>query len=477
MNLSGVQTDEKTKNILMEWKAEMKEKTKPSRADDSYFFPKIAEGFSYIPYQRVGVKWLIDKQKEYGCSLLADEMGLGKTLQSIGYCNEMKPNKVLVTCLASLKKNWHNEFLKFGTNDYSYQIIQGRREKILSDSNVIIINYDVIDAYIDQLKEIDFDCIIADEVHTVKNPKAKRSKAFYSLDAKMKIASTGTPISNRPIELFHILKWLNKSIFPNWYEYARRFCEGHKNDFGFFEAKGSSNLEELQDALRSTIMIRRLKKNVLKDLPEKTVQIVMLDGLSKKEQLEQQKIIQEIETIGFENLLKSSLLDDSENKLISRIAKMRKEMADKKASFAKEFISNLLETEKKLVVFGHHKSLVRGLKSQKEYDPISVLIDGETSSNERQGIIDQFQNDASKNLFFGSMRACNAGITLTAAKVGVLLECDFNPAIMQQVMDRIHRIGQKSNVHFYIFVFANSIDSWIAKIVKNKIDNNSKALD
>lgn len=168
------------------------------------------EGIEPYPYQKTGIIYGLRKPNV----LFADDMGLGKTMQAIGILNVEKPKTILIVCPNSLKINWGKELQKFCIHNYQFNIISSKTG-FQKDCQVNIINYDILAKYEAELKDVEFDASIADEVHYAKNHKALRSKALYALKAKRKIAISGTHM-NKPIELYYILKWLAPNLFPNY---------------------------------------------------------------------------------------------------------------------------------------------------------------------------------------------------------------------------------------------------------------------
>lgn len=459
--------DEKARDKINELEAKDQKDMESSYSVQSDFYPKIKSPFQYYDYQRAGVKHLLSP----GNKLLGDDMGLGKTLQVIGYCNEVSPNKVLIVCLASIKYNWRNEFLRFSTVDYLYQIVDSKTESLEPGVNIYIINYDILDRYIKDLHRIKFDLVVGDEIHYVKNPRAKRSKAFYTLKAGKKIGITGTPMPNRPVELFHIMKWLEPKVFPRYSHYCIRYCASE----GSSDTKGASNLEELNYKLRTSgVMIRRLKKDALKQLPEKVRQIVLLEGMDQELIEKHQQIIQKVKKVGFDQVFN---IEGSEGGyLFEEIASIRKQTAMMKIPLVKDFISNILNDKEKITIFGHHTSVLESVRdSFSSFNPL--LITGSTHPKQRQGIVETFQESNGNRIFIGSMSACGTGITLTAADTMIFIEQDFVPGTMAQVEDRIHRIGQKNTCFIYHLIMRHSIDAWLASMVQEKKINIELALN
>jgi SNF2 family DNA or RNA helicase len=220
-------------------------------------------------------------------------MGLGKTIQGIGVWNCCRFEKTLVVCPASLKLNWKREFEKWAIRPIKVQIINGTKTDawpVNDDYDVLIINYDIVVAHKPRLMEIDWDFQIVDECHYLKNPDTKRTKALLGykprsgsasksekpIPGRCKIYMSGTPIVNRPVELWPLLSSVDpKGLGVSFFGFAKRYCAAKQTGWGW-DFSGASNLEELQERLRERFMCRRLKQDVLKDLPAKRRQVLEL---------------------------------------------------------------------------------------------------------------------------------------------------------------------------------------------------------
>src|SRR4030066_1237078 len=262
---------EKYKGQFEVQKVENEKKIAASKAIDADIEIPSLKG-ELFPFQKAGVQFI---ENTNGRTLIADEMGLGKTLQSIAYCQlhaEKRP--ILVICPATLKLNWQREFKKW-TDIKSYVINSQDLKYQLPIYEAYIINYDIVGKMEEMLKKMKFQVMILDEAHYLKNPKALRSKAINGLNKTIPhiLALTGTPILNRPVEIFNILKMLSPQNFGNYFDFVKRYCGATYGRWGM-DVSGATNIQELSDKLRSTVMIRREKKDVLTELPDKTRVVV-----------------------------------------------------------------------------------------------------------------------------------------------------------------------------------------------------------
>jgi SWI/SNF-related matrix-associated actin-dependent regulator 1 of chromatin subfamily A len=439
--------------------------------------PKISEvrGKRLYPYQSAGVEFLLDTPRAF----LADEMGLGKTVQAICLCNLVNPKKILIICPASLKINWAREWAAWST----------------IDADPFIINYDILKKNFERIHSTKWDVLILDECHYLKNKEAKRTQCvvgekklgkFVSppIDAGRVIALSGTPIVNRPIEIFSVLSYLLPHAFTNSFEFAKRYCNAQRNRWGW-DFKGASNLEELQTNLRQTVMLRRLKRDVLKDLPSKIRQVIEIDPDTSTRKL----LVKEKKFLGAEFLddlpIHKEKLTEKDFKAIvkrlkgsaesfSHLASTRKAIGLSKLGAAVEHISECLESGK-VVVFCYHRALAEALFET--FADIAVMVIGKTLQKDRDFAVTSFQADSTKTLFIGNIQAAGVGLTLTAASQVIFLEQDWVPGNVTQAEDRCHRIGTKNSVLIQHLVLAGSLDAYIAKTVIAKQDKIDKAIE
>lgn len=463
-----------------------KENLELSRATDLEVNIPAPEGLDYMPFQKAGIYFSQNKN-----SLIADEMGLGKTIQAIGVINlHPEYRNILVICPASLRLNWQRELQKWLINDYTIGVVN--RSEYPENSSIVIINYDVVQKHKEILDSVDWDLMVVDEAHYLKNYKAQRTKAVLGkkgIQAKHKLFLTGTPILNRPIELFPIINSLDPDRWPNFFSYAKRYCGAHFNGFGM-DFSGDSNLEELQERLRSTIMIRRLKMDVLTELPPKRRQVIEIPATAELRRLiNQEKKTWEEKDEVIENLrvavamakVSDSVedyraamrnLQEGVSARFTEMAKLRQQIAVMKVPYVVEHIRNASD---KVVVFAHHKAVVAEFK--KELGEEAVVLVGDTKMADRQVAVDSFQNDPKIKYFIGSIQAAGVGITLTSSSHVVFAELDWVPGNMSQAEDRCHRIGQQESVLVQHIVMEGSIDATMAQALIDKQEIIDRALD
>lgn len=449
-----------------------------------------------LPYQRDGIVKAIRKYNEGSKGvLLADEMGLGKTIQAIGIINELYPNhvaRVLVVCPLSLRLNWLRELERWHT----------------SMSAITVTHYEALAKLTEKRP---WDMLIIDEAHFVKNPDSKRGKLVAKLakEAKRVLLLTGTPITNRPVELWPLLmivdpaRWdpkgeesierkpppklrpipahlevnltgakprdpkkPRKVYSEAFMRFAKKFCDakletiyvkgGRKTVWNF---RGASNLDMLHTMLTGTCMIRRFKKDVLKELPPKRRQLIVIPSSTVDNRY--------MTDLTVENYDAQVEALRSRKVQFEEWSKIRHEQALSKVAYVANHVASALDETDKVIVFAHHTDVILALASSLAYLGCAVFI-GDTNEDERNDAVDVFRDDPNCRIFIGSLRAAGVGITLTASSVVVFAELDPVPAMMMQAEDRAHRIGQRNSVLVQHVVTDGTIDARIAKILIEK---------
>lgn len=460
-------------------------------------------GLEYLPFQKAGIAYSLGKENV----IIADEMGLGKTIQAIGVYNASDAKSMLVVCPAFLKKNWEREIKKWNVKGTSVAYSNGD----FPNTDIVIVNYNVMEKFSSEIRKREWDILVLDEAHYVKNYKAKRT--LYTLGGKVtktveenghsvrkdiqitpipckrKIFLTGTPMLNKPVELWSLINSLDPKTWNNWYSYVKRYCDAHRGKWGW-EVDGASNLDELQKKLRSSFLIRRLKKDVLSELPPKRRQIIEIaadNGLGsvlKREQSLYSKFNENLENL----YVAVEISKASENKddyfdavsalkggysaLFSEMAKLRLEMGLAVVPYVVEELSSIIDSGEKVVCFTHHievaEKIYDGLKAVKGANYDGVVVHGKKTDKQRDEAIERFQRDAFCNFFVGTRGAAGVGITLTASSNVVHAEWDWVPANISQADDRCHRIGQVNSVLVKHIVIEGSLGAYMAERVVEK---------
>ena len=427
---------------------------------------RLTEAFnpnlSLYPFQYVGVRFA---ELANGRCVIGDDMGIGKTMQAIAYAAlhpELSP--VLVVCPAIVKWNWTNEIKKW-VKDVKVQTVVGGNVTLDAGNDFYVINYDLMSKQKDAIESVvSPNLVIFDESHYLKNEKAKRTKACMSIaeNADSVLCLSGTPITNRPKEFFTTLEMLRPSEWKGKkYEYQRRYCDGHKNDWGYWVADGSSNEAELHQMCRD-FMIRRLKTEVLTELPDKVRQThtVQPSAVEMREYVAlRQKWVSTWERLRAQNKVPKGFM-------LNMLTELRKKCGSIKVSKTVEWIQTYKEqNEKPLVVFTHHLDVMEQIADELT-DMNIELIHGGISAEKRTDIVANFQANE-YDVLICSITAANMGITLTAADTVVFVEREWVPAYEEQAEDRILRIGATGDTVWATYL---SVDGTIDQKFHNLVE-------
>lgn len=443
------------------------------------------------PYQEIGYKWLkiIDDYKFGG--ILADDMGLGKTLQIIAiildYKNsEVKSKKpIMVVCPSSLSLNWKNEIEKFAPSIKTIVISGGavqrtRQINQIDQYDVIITSYDLLKRDIDLYKELNYEFryIVADEAQYIKNSNTQNAKAIKQIKAETKYALTGTPIENSLSELWSIFDFLMSGYLFSY----RKFKELYESPII------KDNDEQAMKKLKMLIepfILRRTKKEVLTELPDKTITI-----LNNEMDEEQRKIYmtylarartelkEELETNGLEN---------SHIKILALLTRLRQICCHpslfidnykgeaSKLNQCIEIIKDAILSGHKILLFSGYTSMFDIIEKELKKESIKYFkLTGQTKVNNRIELVDEFNNSPEIKVFLISLKAGGTGLNLTGADMVIHYDPWWNISAENQATDRAYRIGQKNNVQVYKLITKNSIEEKIYELQEKKaklIDN------
>lgn len=415
-------------------------------------------------FQKEGVNFIISKG---GRALIGDEMGVGKTLQAIAsaylYKNEWP---LLVLCPASLKVNWREEFFKWIPELKKNEVYLVDSKTMPSPfTRIWISSYNLAANLENMLKSQVFEVIIADECHYLKSYKAKRTKTLLPLiqKAKRAIMVSGTPIISRPQEVYNILTGLRPNVFRSFIEFGNRYCDP-KPAFKGFDYSGSSNLNELFVLLTSTIMIRRLKSEVLSQLPAKIRQKIEIQ-VDKAHCKTLRKKYAEVKKA-------TGLVGDANNLAFnSYICDSYKITAKAKLKGVVEYVGYLLENDCKFLAFAHHQEMLDAIESMvKESGVGYIRIDGHTPNEKRGEYVNCFQSSEGCRVAILSITAAGIGLTLTAANLVVVAEMAWSPSTMIQAEDRVHRIGQQKVVNIHYLFGPGTLDEYIWPLIHEKLN-------
>lgn len=423
-------------------------------------------------YQKIGVEFFMNSG---GRAILADEMGSGKTLQTLAYLTTSSFKRALVVSPASVKSVWELETKKW-TNLESFVVDSSTDfSDIPHTANVVIINYDILKKHLNELLKMKWDAMICDESQAIKSPTAIRTKAVKMLSKEIPhiIFLSGTPLLSRPIELFSTLNMVDGKTWSNYYNFATKYCEGHRGRWGF-EARGASNLDELSSKI-GRYFLRRTKDVILSELPPKN-RIPMqidLEGESKKHY---SKASNSFASFLKENKGKKDreILKSLQAEKLVKINYLREISVMGRMGAAKELIDSIVDAGEKVLVFSSFNAPLQELHD--EYLD-SLMIVGDTPLEERGEIVKQFQENPNKKVFFGGFRSAGTGITLTAASNVIFLDFPWNPADSAQAEDRVHRPGQKAtSINIYQLYTKGTLDGFMMKLLERKRDIFNKVI-
>lgn len=480
-----------------------------SRATDSDMVVPAPEGLSYLGYQKAGIAYALGRRN----TLIADEMGLGKTVQTLGVINA-SPECRRVLCLArkSLRLNWADEARKWLVRPFEVVMPDtlGEFEKACNVELdalglFVIVNAEKIKTqkWLELAMFVGWDLLIIDEAHDYKNPEAQRTRAVLgwvqkSKDARGRVVDrvchegirhasarsmflTGTPIENRPVEVHALVSALDEQF--EGFNFLKRYCGAKQVQAGnklVWDFSGATNLDELQSRLRSTIMVRRLKKDVLLDLPAKQREVIRLEPTAEMAELlsVEKKMATEIRLANYESQV-ADLAIASKRLDIDRLSTVRHDLGLLKAELVAEQVEQVLLQREKVILFCHHKDVVASLAAALAKHGV-VTVTGDTKEEDRHAAVKAFQGPILEHgvrVFIGTIKAAGVGLTLTASSYVGMAELSYVPADVSQAEDRAHRIGQKDTVQVQHFVIDGSLDAIMAKMIIKKQAVADKALD
>ena len=527
-------------------------------------------GLTYMPFQKAGIEYALAR-RNVG---IFDAPGLGKTIQAIGVHNAVKTKRVLVICPASLKVNWKREWEKWDVHGLSVGIAKSvvNREPIFDeegvrmrdhnnkpmsrtwtehvwpDTDVVVINYDMLYSFDEEVKDVEWDLMICDEAHLLKTKTAIRTmcvfggekkarkqlnketnrrqivepaKTLIAVKSQRSLFLTGTPILSKPIELWNLIRVCDpKGLGRSWDDFAFNYC-GAYYDGNFLDTSGASNSEELNRLMRERFMVRRDKRAVLKELPDKTRELIMLPqdkleapvkkelsrmetalsvyedliGISETERnfryikamddlsdkLQEALDTQNSEEPNWDAAVKT--LDEPDQILFTEISLAREEVALAKVGLVVDHVKKLVGSEEPVILFAYHKSVVAEIQQRLEDAGICVgIVTGAVPSKKRQQVVDDFQ-DGKHDVILGNILAMGVGFTLTRARFVVFAELDWVPALIEQAEDRAWRHGQVNAVLVQHLVVDGSIESRMAialldkmGVIHSTLDSRSKTI-
>lgn len=441
------------------------------------------------PYQKEGFKWINEITDLGFGGVLADDMGLGKTLQIIAFLLSQKKSKSIVVVPTSVIYNWMDEFEKFAPS-IRVGLVHGsksKRDKVLRDFkrglgikieeknlkeksyekyDVLLTTYGTLKNDEKAYENLSFDYCIIDEAQNIKNPSAQATLSVKNIKSRCNIALTGTPIENNLMELWSIFDF----VMPGYLFTKERFRERFILD--------ESNLSELK-SLITPFILRRLKEEVLSELPEKLEKKYLVEMKGKQKQLYSFYV----------NAIKNQLNENKSSEksgrdkinLFAYLTKLREICLDpslvvpdykggsSKLTVVKEIVKDASESGKKILLFSQFTSVLQKIEEDFKKEDISYLyLDGGTSAKDRVERVKKFNEDSNIKVFLISLKAGGVGLNLTSASVVIHFDPWWNPAVEDQATDRAHRFGQENKVEVIKLVAKDTIEEKIVLMQEDK---------
>ncbi|XP_006867857.1 PREDICTED: SWI/SNF-related matrix-associated actin-dependent regulator of chromatin subfamily A-like protein 1 [Chrysochloris asiatica] len=422
---------------------------------------------SLMPFQKAGVNFAIARR---GRLLLADDMGLGKTIQAICIAAFYRKEwPLLVVVPSSVRFTWEQAFLRWLPSlspDRINVVVTGK--DCLTAGLVNIVSFDLLSKLEKQIKT-PFKVVIIDESHFLKNIKTARCRAAMPIlkVAKRAILLSGTPAMSRPAELYTQIIGVKPTFFPQFHAFGLRYCDAKRLPWGW-DYSGSSNLSELKLLLEEAVMLRRLKSDVLSQLPAKQRKMVVVvpGRISARARAALDAAAKEMTT-----------KDETKQQQKEALLLFFNRTAEAKIPSVIEYILDLLESGKeKFLVFAHHKVVLDAITNELEKKHVQhIRIDGSTSSADREDLCRQFQLSERPAVAVLSITAANMGLTFSTADLVVFAELFWNPGVLMQAEDRVHRIGQTNSVGIHYLVARGTADDYLWPLIQEKIQVLSEA--
>ncbi|MEO2495290.1 SNF2-related protein, partial [Clostridium paraputrificum] len=414
-------------------------------------------------YQKEGFKWLNELSELGFGGILADDMGLGKTIQVITFVLSKRSKKTLIITPTSVLYNWKDEFERFAPN-VRVGLVHGtkaQRNRMLSEIkkyDVLITTYGTLKNDENEYEKLQFDYCIIDEGQSIKNPTSKTTLSVKKINSKCNFALTGTPIENNLMELWSIFDFVMPGFLFTKERFKAKFIQ-------------NKNTEELK-SLITPFILRRVKEDVLDELPEKIEKKYLVDMTTKQKSI-YKSYVKEIK-----EKLKSS---KGNINMLTFITKLREVCLDPsliiddynggsgKVNALMELLDNYIEGNKKILVFSQFTSALKNIEQNLEEKGINyIYLDGSIGSKERVELVKKFNEEPLISVFLISLKAGGVGLNLTSASVVIHFDPWWNPAIENQATDRAHRFGQKNVVEVIKLISKDTIEEKILLLQEDK---------
>jgi len=425
-------------------------------------------------YQLAGFDWLTRLAANNLGGILADEMGLGKTVQTLAFLRAHRGDgPALVVCPTSLVTNWENEARKF-TPELKTLVLEGADRAAhfnsIADANIVITSYALLRRDIDALRDFKFSTAVLDEAQHIKNPETQNAQAAYALRATHRFVLTGTPMENSVRDLWSIMNF----ALPGYLGDRKDFRERYELPI----ARGSApDVQRRLSRRLQPFLLRRRKRDVAKDLPEKIEQVV-LSSLTSQQRTVYDALLREIQQ-GLGSSGKNVNAGAQRMKMLTGLLRLRqvccdlrlvgieKEETSAKLDLLDELLEEAIDGEHRVLVFSQFVSMLHLIRERLEKLEIPFCyLDG--STKQRQEIVDRFQCDSAIPVFLISLKAGGVGLNLSAADTVIHFDPWWNPAVEAQATDRAHRIGQTRVVTAYKLITSDTVEEKILRLQEKK---------
>lgn len=441
-------------------------------AEENIDYPKL--NATLRDYQKYGYKWLKYLTDNNLGACLADDMGLGKTLQAIALLtnlHEEKKKKSMVIMPKSLIYNWENEIKRFSPK-LKVGVYYGinRDFSLLKKVDIILTTYGTIRNDIENLLEQKFDLLVLDESQNIKNINSQTTKAVLLLDAKKRVALSGTPIENNLLELYSLFRFLNPEMFGSVQEFTNDYIVPIQ------KYSDTSTIEELRKKIYP-FLLRRVKKEVLADLPDKIEKLVYVDMNDEHRRFYEERrkyyySLLEKNTSSQGNFDKFFVLQaiNELRHIVSSPELESKKIISSKKEVLIENVIEAIENNHKVLVFVNYLSSIESICDSLKENKIKYLkMTGQTK--DRQNLVDKFQNDSRYKVFVMTLKTGGVGLNLVSADTIFIYDPWWNTTVENQAIDRAYRLGQDKTVFAYKMIMRNTIEEKILKLqeIKNKL--------
>ncbi|OFQ56171.1 helicase SNF [Fusobacterium sp. HMSC065F01] len=441
-------------------------------AEENIDYPKL--NATLRDYQKYGYKWLRYLTDNNLGACLADDMGLGKTLQAIALLtnlHEEKKKKSMVIMPKSLIYNWENEIKRFSPK-LKVGVYYGinRDFSLLKKVDIILTTYGTIRNDIENLLEQKFDLLVLDESQNIKNINSQTTKAVLLLNAKKRIALSGTPIENNLLELYSLFRFLNPEMFGSVQEFTNDYIVPIQ------KYSDTSTIEELRKKIYP-FLLRRVKKEVLADLPDKIEKLVYVDMNDEHRRFYEERrkyyySLLEKNTSSQGNFDKFFVLQaiNELRHIVSSPELESKKIISSKKEVLIENVIEAIENNHKVLVFVNYLSSIESICDSLKENKIKYLkMTGQTK--DRQNLVDKFQNDSRYKVFVMTLKTGGVGLNLVSADTIFIYDPWWNTTVENQAIDRAYRLGQDKTVFAYKMIMRNTIEEKILKLqeIKNKL--------